>query len=463
MNAEKYDFDLFVIGGGSGGVRAARIASQLGAKVAITEEFQYGGTCVVRGCVPKKLMVYASQFSESFEDAKGYGWDVGESSFSWKSLIHAKNQEIARLTAIYEDNLLSAKVNVLTGHASFIDQHTVQIEGHSPQRVTSKYILIATGGQPVLPKMAGIEFAISSNDVFYLKEKPKNILIIGAGYIALEFACIFHGLGTKVTIAHRGTEILSAIFDEGLRAHIKEELINKGIKFEFSCELDRIEKNSNGTLSTFFKDGKNASRDFDQVMFATGRSPNTKNMNLEQVGVHLTKKGAIDIDPYGKSSIDNIYAVGDVSSRISLTPVAIRQGNAVAQTLFGKEPIKVDLSQVPSAVFTQPPIGTVGLTEEEALEKFKIIDIFEANFKALKHALSGRNEKVFMKLIVDVNSQRVVGVHMIGDEAPEIIQIIAIALKMGVTKDDFDSTIALHPTVAEELVTMKKSVRKTLQ
>jgi glutathione reductase (NADPH) len=462
MTTNQYDVDYFVIGGGSGGVRSARIASQLGAKVAISEEYQYGGTCVVRGCVPKKLMVYASHFSEIFEDAKGFGWELGESAFSWETLIHGKNNEISRLSAIYEKNLAASNVHVLKGHVSLVDAHTVQIDGDSTTRMTAKYILIATGGRPILPKIPGIEYAISSNEVFHLKKQPKQILIVGAGYIALEFAGIFHGLGTQVTVAHRGQEILGASFDMGLRKHIKEELINKGIQFEFSCELDRIEKNDEGTYSVFFKDGRNTLQQVDQVMFATGRSPNTHHLNLEQLGVVQTKSGSIEIDSFGKSSIDSIYAVGDVSSRVALTPVAIREGNAVAQTLFGKQPTSIDLYQIPSAVFTQPPIGTVGLTEEQALEQYKELDIYEAHFKPLKNALSGRNEKVFMKLVVDVKTQKVVGAHMIGEEAPEIIQAMAIAIKMGATKQDFDATIAIHPTVAEEFVTMKSAIRKSL-
>jgi glutathione reductase (NADPH) len=462
MNASTYDVDFLVIGGGSGGVRAARIASQLGAKVAITEEYQYGGTCVVRGCVPKKLMVYAAHFSEAFEDAKGFGWDISESKFSWRGLIHGKNQEIARLSAIYEKNLLAANVQVLRGHACLVDAHTVSIEGQKPSQITAKYILIATGGSPVIPQIPGIEYAISSNEVFHLTEQPKHIVIVGAGYIALEFAGIFHGLGSKVTVVHRRQEILGAAFDAGLRGHLQEELVTKGIQFELSCELERIEKNHFGSLNVFFKDGRTPLENIDQVMIATGRSPNTENLNLEQVGVQLTKTGSIAIDAFGRSSVDSIYAVGDVSSRVALTPVAIREGNAVAQTLFGKEPMTIDLGLVPSAVFTQPPIGTVGLTEEQALLKYQVIDVYEAHFKPLKHALSGRNEKVFMKLIVEVNTQKVVGAHMIGEEAPEIIQALAIAIKMGATKQDFDATIAVHPTVAEEFVTMKTAIRKTI-
>lgn len=463
MTTHNYDVDYFVIGGGSGGVRSARIASQLGAKVAISEEFQYGGTCVVRGCVPKKLMVYASHFSEVFEDAKGFGWTLNEPNFSWQALIEGKNQEISRLSSIYEKNLLTSDVRVLKGHASLIDAHTVQIEGESTDIVTAKYILIATGGKPALPSIPGIEYVISSNEVFYLQKQPQNIMIIGAGYIGLEFAGIFHGLGSRVQVVHRGQDILGAHFDADLRKHLKEELINKGIQFEFSCELERIEKNDDGKFSVFFKDGRNSQHLIDQVMFATGRIPNTRRLNLEQIGVNLAKNGAVEVDTYGKSSIDSIYAVGDVSSRVALTPVAIREGNAVAQTLFGKQPITVDLSQVPSAVFTQPPIGTVGLTEIQALELYKEIDIYEAHFKPLKSALSNRLEKVYMKLLVDVKTQQVVGAHMIGDEAPEIIQAIAIAIRMGATKQDFDATIAIHPTVAEELVTMKTAVRKCLE
>lgn len=463
MNAVTYDYDFFVIGGGSGGVRAARIASQLGAKVAIAEEFRYGGTCVIRGCVPKKLMVYASHFAEAFEEAKGFGWTVGESSFSWQTLIQGKDQEISRLSAIYEKNLLAAEVTVFNGHVSIIDAHTVELRNDTVSRFTTKYMLIATGGRPVLPQIEGIDYAISSNEVFHLAHQPKHIVIVGAGYIALEFAGIFHGLGSKVSVIHRRDEILGAGFDLSVRKHLKQELLNKGIQFHFSCELACIEKNAEGAYTVLLKDKKGHLSDVDQVMIATGRSPNIENLFDEQLGLQLDKKGSVQVDQYGKTSVDSIYAVGDVSSRIALTPVAIREGNAVAQTLFGKEAVSVDLSEVASAIFTQPPIGTVGLTEEEALKKHHTIDVYEAHFKPLKNALSGKNEKVFMKLVVDATSQKVLGAHMIGDDAPEIIQMTAIALKMGATKQQFDATVAVHPTVAEEFVTMKTAVRKTLQ
>jgi len=407
-------------------------------------------------------MVYASHFSHSFEDAKGFGWSLGDSSFSWEALIAGKNKEISRLSAIYEANLLAADVSVFKGRASLIDAHTVCIDGAEPRHITAKYILIATGGTPRLPQISGIENVISSNEVFNLIQQPKHIVIAGAGYIALEFAGIFHGLGTKVTIIHRGREVLSDGFDESLRKHIREEMTLQGIEFIFESQLREIVKNNTNTFTVQFKNQRESIENVDQIMFATGRTPNTQHLNLDGVGVRLDRDGSIAIDGYGKTSVESIYAVGDVSSRVALTPVAIREGNAVAQTLFGSEPKKVDLSQVPSAVFTQPPIGTVGLTEGQALHQYKTIDVYEAHFKPLKHALSGRDEKVFMKLIVDSNSQMVVGAHMIGDEAPEIIQAIAVALKMGATKYDFDETIAVHPTVAEEFVTMKNPVRKTL-
>jgi glutathione reductase (NADPH) len=393
MTANFYDFDYFVIGGGSGGVRSARIASQLGAKVAITEEFHYGGTCVVRGCVPKKLMVYASHFSEMFEDAKGFGWEVGESFFSWEKLIHGKNSEINRLSVIYEKNLLASQVQVYKGHASLVDEHTVLIEGEITKRLTAKYILIATGGRPVLPPIPGIEFAISSNEVFHLKKQPKRVLIVGAGYIGLEFAGIFYGLGSQVTVVHRGFDVLGGNFDMDLRKNIKEELSNKGIQFELECELEAIEKDASGSYSVFLKNHQKPFKQIDQVMFATGRILNTGNLNLDQVGVKQGKNGAIEVNTYGQSSVESIYAVGDVSSRVALTPVAIREGNAIAQTLFGKSPQSVDLSQFPSAVFTQPPIATVGLSEEQALLKYNEINIYQEHFKPLKNALSGRIEK----------------------------------------------------------------------
>jgi glutathione reductase (NADPH) len=466
MNTEHYDFDLFVIGGGSGGVRAARIASQLGAKVAIAEEYRYGGTCVIRGCVPKKLMVYASHFAEIAEDAKGFGWTFESPSFSWETLMQGKNQEISRLSAIYEKNLLAAEVTVLKGHAAIMDAHTVALTGDTAgdatRQITAKYILIATGGQPNIPQIPGIEHAISSNEVFQLQQQPKHIVIVGAGYIALEFAGIFHGLGSKVTVIHRGQDILTAGFDISLRAHLKEALMHKGIDFQFGCELERIDQLPDQTYRVVFKTGQASLSQIDQIMIATGRSPNVQNCIDDQLGIHLSKTGAIEVNAYGKSSIDSIYAVGDVSSRIALTPVAIREGNAVAQTLFGTEPVTVDLSLVPSAVFTQPPIGTVGMTEEQALNQYAAIDVYEAHFKPLKSALSGRSEKVFMKLVVEASSQKVLGAHMIGDDAPEIIQVMAIAIKLGATKRDFDATLAVHPTVAEEFVTMKTATRKTI-
>ncbi len=456
----RYDFDLLVIGGGSAGVRAARVASQLGAKVAITEEYRYGGTCVIRGCVPKKLMVYASHFSEIFEDAKGFGWNVGANSFSWESLVKAKDQEIARLSNIYEKNLNSANVTVLNGHASFIDEHTVEVSAADVSRVTAKYVLIATGGRPNLPKIPGIGRGITSNEVFNLSTQPTKIVIVGAGYIALEFAGIFNGLGTQVTVVHRGEEILNDGFDHGIREHIKEEMIAKGIKFILSSEISYIEKNDSQLLSIHFKELHSPLVDIDQLMFATGRVPNTENLGLQRVGVDITRNGSVLVDTFYKSTIDNIYAVGDVSSSVALTPVAIREGNAVAQTLFGNNATHVNLSQVPSAVFTQPPIGTVGLTEQQACQEFERVDIYETSFKPMKIALSSRTEKVFMKLVVEADTQKVLGVHMIGDDAPEIIQAIAIALKMEASKKDFDETIAIHPTVAEEFVTMKNPVRR---
>ncbi|MBJ7379461.1 MAG: glutathione-disulfide reductase [Polynucleobacter sp.] len=449
-----FDYDLFVIGGGSGGVRAAKAAAALGAKVAIAEQDRFGGTCVNRGCVPKKLLMYASHFSEHFEDAKGFGWDLPEKNFSWQNLISAKNQEITRLSQLYENNLIGAKATIFNNTASLINEHTIQLNGSSPKTVTSRFILIATGGKPSISQVSGIEYAISSNQVFDLKELPKRVLIIGTGYVGLEFACIFKGLGSEVFVACRGTEILGANFDLSLKTHLKEELLGKGIDFKWASELEKIEKMSNH-LTAVFKGGKDILKNIDVIMVATGRKPNIDQLNLQQLGIELRANSAIQVNEYGQSSIPSIYAVGDVSSRISLTPVALHEGNAVAQTLFGKNPIKIDLSLVPSAVFTQPALATVGLTELQALDKYQDIDVYESHFKNLKSALSKRNEKVFMKLVVDKKSQKILGAHMIGEEAPEIIQALSIAIQMGATKSDFDSTIAIHPTIAEEFVTMR--------
>jgi glutathione reductase (NADPH) len=447
----EFDYDLFVIGAGSGGVRASRVAASLGAKVAIAEHHRVGGTCVIRGCIPKKLLVYASHFHEDFEDALGYGWELGAASFSWPRLIAAKNIEIARLELIYQGLLERSGVVTLNGTARLVDEHSVEIGG---KRVTARYILIATGGWPYMPPIRGIEHAISSNDAFELAELPKRILIVGGGYIALEFAGIFNGLGSAVTVSYRGEQILRG-FDDDVRRHVNYEMEKKGIRILLHSDVEDLERRADRTLSARF-----FARHFDDVvadavMFATGRVPNTLGLGLEHAGVELDADGAVVVDRYSRSNVPSIFAVGDVTNRIALTPVAIREGQAVALTLFGGDAVAMDHSDVASAVFSQPAVGTVGLTESEAQVLFAEIELYRASFRPLKATLSGREERVFMKLVVDAVSQRVLGAHMVGSDAPEVIQGIAIAIKAGLTKAQFDATVGIHPSVAEEFVTLR--------
>lgn len=451
-----FDYQFFVIGGGSGGVRAARVAAGLGASVAIAENFRYGGTCVIRGCVPKKLLVYAAHFSDDFADAKGFGWTLPPAEFSWPRLIAAKNQEIARLSAIYEDNLRRSGVNVLQGAARLVDAHTVEVKG---QRFSAQHILIATGGKPFLPSIPGIEHAITSNEVFDLPQLPRRVLIVGGGYIAVEFAGILNGLGAQVTLSYRGEQILRG-FDDDLRQHLHDEMVKKGIRILLRSEVKRMDSMADGSLKADIAGAGEASGLFDTVLYATGRIPNSEGLGLAGVGVKLDQAGAVQVDPFGQSSIPSIHAVGDVTDRIALTPVAIREGAAVANSLFGPTRIAADLAVVPSAVFSQPPIGTVGLSEAQALAQHEEIDIYRASFRPLRHALSGRDERTLVKLIVDSASQRVLGAHMVGADAPEIIQGLAIALRMGATKADFDATVALHPTAAEEFVTLREKTTR---
>ena len=462
-----FDYQLFVIGGGSGGVRAARIAANLGARVAIAESFRYGGTCVIRGCVPKKLLVYASHYAQEFADAAGFGWSVPPVTFSWPKLIAAKDAEISKLSAMYEKNLLGAGVTVLQGAATVLDAHTVEVNG---QRIRAEHILVATGGTPFLPKLPGIEHAITSNEVFNLPTQPKRVLIVGGGYIAVEFAGIFHGLGSDVTLAYRGEQILRG-FDDDLRKHLHDEMAQKGIRIQLHADVTGIEKQADGSLQVGLRSGaadaahavdaSTRTEVFDAVLYATGRVPNTQGLGLAQAGVTLDKTGGVVVDDYGHSNMPSIHAVGDVTNRIALTPVAIREGAALANTLFGAAPTAADLTTVPSAVFSQPQIGTVGLTEAQALAKVAQIDIYRANFRALGRGLAGGKERTLVKLIVDSASQRVLGAHMVGDDAAEIIQSIAIAIRMGATKADFDATVALHPTSAEEFVTLRDKTTRT--
>ncbi|MEL6584670.1 MAG: glutathione-disulfide reductase [Pseudomonadota bacterium] len=446
-----FDYDLFVIGGGSGGVRSARLAAGTGAKVGLAEEYRYGGTCVIRGCVPKKLMVYASHFSESFEDAAGYGWSVGETSFDWKTLIAGKDREIERLERIYERNLQGADVTTYNARAILTGPQEVTLS--TGEVFSAKVILIATGGRPFMPDVPGIEHAITSNEVFHLEEQPKRVLIVGGGYIASEFAGIFHGLGSQVCQVYRGSQILRG-FDDDLRSHVSQEMVRKGIDVVLGTTVLGIEKTDTGLLVDI---SMSDTMEFDAVMYATGRVPNTDNLGLDQVGVELTDSGAVKIDDYGQSSVPSIYAVGDVTDRLQLTPVAIRDGIAFVETVFKDNPTTPDHIDVPTAVFTQPEIGTVGLTEAEARAKYEV-DIYRTSFRAMMHVLPGREERMLMKLIVDKATDRVLGVHIVGHAAGEMIQLAGVAVKMGATKADFDRTVAVHPTAAEELVTMKEPV-----
>ncbi len=446
-----YDFDLFVIGGGSGGVRAARVAAGHGAKVAIAEEYRFGGTCVIRGCVPKKLFVYASRFRDDFEDAEGFGWTVKGSRFDWPTLLANKNREIARLEGIYRRNVETAGAKIFDSRATLADANTVVLASGG-RKVTAKTILVATGGHPVKPDIPGAEHAITSNEAFQLKELPASILIVGGGYIAVEFAGIFNGLGVETTLIYRGAKVLRG-FDEDLRDGLMAEMFKREIDVRVNVDVAAIERNSSDYTVTL-KDG--SAMEVECVMFATGRWPSTRGLGLEKTGVKLGADGEILVDEVSQSSVANIYAVGDVTDRVNLTPVAIREGHAFADTVFGGKRIAMDHELIPTAVFSTPEIGTVGLPEHVACERYPRLDVYRARFRPLKHTLSGRDEYVIMKLLVDGTSDKVVGCHMLGPDAAEIVQMAAIALKMGATKADFDATVALHPSIAEEFVTLRE-------
>jgi glutathione reductase (NADPH) len=451
-----FDYDLFVIGAGSGGVRAARVAAMAGARVAVAEESRIGGTCVVRGCVPKKFMVYAAEFAQAFEDAKGYGWSFGEPQFDWTEFRMRRDMEVARLSGIYEANLQKAGCDVIRGRAVFLDPHTLSVTqpGEPTRTVTAEKILIATGGRPRMPaEVPGIEHAITSDQVFDLPELPKRMLIAGGGYIAIEFACIFHALGVDVTLAYRGTNLLRG-FDDDVRAHLADELKKRGLKVALACEHARIEKAPDGTLVSHVLRSKPLETDV--VMFAIGREPHVQGLGLEKAGVALNDRGAVAVDDYSKTSVDHIWAVGDVTDRINLTPVAIREGQAFAETVFHGRPTAFDHAVVPTSVFSQPPVGTVGLTEAEARHQYKKVDIYLTRFRPMKNALGGSEERVLMKLVVCGESERVLGCHIVAPEGPELIQMAAIAVKAGLTKSQWDATCALHPTVAEEIVTLRE-------
>ena len=449
----QYDYDLFVIGAGSGGVRASRMAKQHGAgKVAIAEEYRYGGTCVIRGCVPKKLLVYASEFKKTFELAESFGWSVGETSFSWQKLIAAKDKELERLEGIYQRILKGSGVEMMSERAVLEDAHTVRLV-ESGRTVTADKILIATGGTPYIPEgVEGRELAISSNEAFHLEALPKSVVITGGGFIACEFAQIFVGMGSEVCQVYRGDQVLRG-FDEDIRSHTHEEILRSGVRIVVETVIEKIVDLGDGMKRVHLSDG--SSVDAEVVMYATGRAPNTADLGLEVAGVELDRNGAIKVDKWSQSSVDNIYAVGDVTNRINLTPVAIREGAAFASTVFGDKPLSFDHKDVASAVFTQPPVGTVGLTEAEARKEFAQVDIYKTSFRAMKLSLSDMASRIMMKLVVDGETERVLGVHIVGPDAPEMIQIAAIAVKAGLTKDQYDAACAVHPTSAEELVTMK--------
>ncbi len=453
----RYDFDLFTIGAGSGGVACSRRAAAYGARVAICEELRVGGTCVLRGCVPKKLLVYGAQFADAFADAAGFGWTVPPAQFDWPSLIAAKDKEIGRLSQIYINMLKNSGVEIIDGRGVVADPHTVEIAG---RRYTADKILIAVGGWPETPQIPGIEHVISSNEALDLPALPKRIVIVGGGYIAVEFAGIFSGFGSEVVEIIRRADVLRG-FDEDIRVHLGEEMRGRGVDIRGGTRVARIDKAADGYAVTT-TDGDRIATDL--VMYATGRKPNTSGLGLAESGVALTENGAVVVDEWQRSTtVPNIYAVGDVTDRINLTPVAIAEGRAIAETLYNDNPIRMDHGDVPSAVFSQPPIGTVGLTEEEARREFGEIDIYSARFKPMKNTLSGRDERTFMKLVVDARSDRVLGCHMLGPDAPEIIQGLAVAVKCGATKRQFDQTVGIHPSAAEEFVTMReKTVRPKL-
>ncbi|MDG2307050.1 MAG: glutathione-disulfide reductase [Candidatus Binatia bacterium] len=449
----RYDYDLFTIGAGSGGVRASRVSASYGARVAVAEERQLGGTCVNVGCIPKKLMVYASHYSEDFEDAASYGWTVGPRSFDWATLIANKDREIERLNGIYRRILDQHGVEIIEGRAVVVDPHTVEIGG---RRITAEHILVATGGWPRMPEGKGAELAISSNEIFHLERRPERLLVVGGGYIAVEFAGILHGMGSAVTQVYRGPLFLRG-FDDDCRVTLAEEMRKKEIDLRFDTNLSSIEKVAGGLVVTL-DDGSRL--EVDQVLCAIGRVPLSNDLGLEEAGVKLGKGGAIVVDEYGASSVPSIHAIGDVTDRINLTPVAIHEGMCLAATLFDGRPTSPTHDDVASAVFSQPNIGSVGLTEAQARETYGEIDVYRSKFRALKHTLTGRDEQTMMKLLVDRASDRVVGVHMVGPDAGEIIQGIGIAVTCRATKAQFDATIGIHPTAAEEFVTMREPVAR---
>ncbi|MBJ9976540.1 glutathione-disulfide reductase [Pseudomonas sp. S75] len=449
-----YDFDLFVIGAGSGGVRAARFAAGFGAKVAVAESRYLGGTCVNVGCVPKKLLVYAAHVADEMEQASGYGWSLEEGHFDWSRLIANKNREIERLNGIYRDLLVGSGVTLLQGHARITGPHEVEVEG---QRYSAAHILIATGGWPDVPDIPGKELAITSNEAFYLKQLPRRVLVVGGGYIAVEFAGIFQALGADTTLLYRG-ELFLRGFDGAVREHLKQELQRRGMDLQFNADVQRIDQQADGSLKATLKDGRELIADC--ILYATGRRPMLDDLGLENTDVELDERGYIRVDDHYRTTEPSVLALGDVIGRVQLTPVALAEGMAVARHLFKPEQYRpVDYQNIPTAVFSQPPIGTVGLTEEQALEAGHTLKIFESRFRAMKLTLTDVQEKTLMKLVVDAETDKVLGCHMVGADAGEIVQGLGIALKAGATKQQFDETIGVHPTAAEEFVTLRTATR----
>ncbi|EAU44094.1 FAD-dependent oxidoreductase [Salipiger bermudensis] len=480
-----FDYDLFVIGGGSGGVRAARVAAgEAGAKVALAEEDRYGGTCVIRGCVPKKLMVFASEYAEVVEDAANYGWRLQEGPFDWPSFRARLNTELDRLEGVYRSLLKNSGVDSFDARATIKDAHTVALS--TGETFTAKHILVATGGRPVRPEVPNADLGLVSDDIFHMEELPKRILIVGGGYIACEFACILHGLGVEVTQYYRGAQVLRG-FDEEARGLISDAMNERGIDLHLGTDIvamrcateedlaghdangipmgaavqeaDYVEEdNSNPDGPIWVKSTNGKTRIFDKVFFATGRAPNTPEMGLEEVGVKLGRKGEIEVDDYSQTAVPSIYAIGDVTDRVNLTPVAIREGMAFVETVFKGNPTPVDHDLIPSAIFTQPEFGTVGLSEEQAREQ-EPIEVYSTSFRPMQTAFAGRPDRVLMKLVVSQESRKVLGCHIVAPNAGEMIQLAGIAVKMGATKEDFDRTVAVHPTMSEEIVTMRKPTR----
>jgi glutathione reductase (NADPH) len=445
-----YDYDLLVIGAGSGGVRAANMAASFGVRVAVAEELYLGGTCVNVGCVPKKLLVYAAQFQDQFKAAHGFGWTVGESTFNWATLIANKNREIERLHTVYHNRLQKSGVSMLTGRAEVVDAHTVAVDG---KQYRAERILIATGGRPFVPDIPGQQHIVTSNDMFFLKQLPKRIIIVGGGYIAVEFAGIMHGLGVDTTICHRGDKLLSG-FDDEVVEFVAQAMAKKGISLLFNTDIAAIES-ADDSFNVRLIDGSKMTTDL--VLYATGRTPNSSGFGLEKLGIALDDEGAIKVNADYQTNVPSIYALGDVTNRVNLTPVAIAEGKALISQLYAHQAQPVDYELIPTTVFCQPPIGSVGLTEAEAREKYPDIAIYKTTFTPMKNTLSGLDEKTFMKMIVDRSTDRVVGIHMAGPDAPEIIQGMAIAMRAGATKAIFDSTFGIHPTAAEEFVTLHEA------